>query len=113
MTASGCVPCESLTKRTPSIIGDRLKAVLDAGEARRGAADRVGRDAEQQPTATAARALQMLWRAGQRELVERQDPAVRPGRRRAAAGQRQPLHIRPRRSSRRPRRARRARASRR
>ena len=33
MTASGWVPCESLTKRTPSTIGDRLEAMLDAGEA--------------------------------------------------------------------------------
>ena len=30
MTASGCVPCESLTKRTPSMSRDRLEAVLDA-----------------------------------------------------------------------------------
>ena len=48
ITASGCVPCESLTKRTPSTTATDLEPVLHAGERGGRRTDRVGRDAEQE-----------------------------------------------------------------
>ena len=71
---------------------NRLEAVLDAAEAGRGPADRIGRDPEQQGDRDRGQGIGDVVAARQRELVERQDPAVRPGRRRASAGKGQPLH---------------------
>ena len=93
MTASGWVPCESLTKRTPSMTRDRLESVLDAGEGRGRRADGVGRDAEQQPDGDRGQRVDDVVGAGDGQLADRHDPAARvPVAAGPAAGQRQPLH---------------------
>ena len=86
MTASGCVPCESLTKRTPSMSGDRLESMLDAREGRGGLADGVRRDAEEQPDGDRGQGVRDVVGAGDGELADRHDPAARAGGRDAAAG---------------------------
>ena len=48
MTASGCVPCESLTNRTPSTIATRSRRCSTPANARRRAPDRLRRDPEQE-----------------------------------------------------------------
>ena len=91
MTASGWVPWESLTNRTPSTRPTGCEPVLDAGEPGGGAPDRVGRDAEQEADGDRGERVGDVVAARDRELVDRHDPAARAGRRGPAAGQRQPL----------------------
>ncbi len=64
MTASGWVPCESLTKRTPSTtatVSRRCSTPVKAAAARRIAA---GSMPKWRAVATAARAFETLWRPG-------------------------------------------------
>ena len=56
---------------------DRLEAVLDAGEGRGRAADRVGRDAEQQPDGDRGQRVRDVVGAGDGQLADRHDPAAR------------------------------------
>ena len=102
ITASGCVPCESLTKRTPSIDRDGLEAMLDAGEAAAAARIAAGGMPNRSATATAARAFETLWRPGIASSAA-DDPAAGSGRCRPAAGERQPSTPRRRSVRRRPR----------
>ena len=111
MTASGWVPCESLTKRTPSTIATgsrRCSTPVNAAAAARIAS---GATPNSRPTATAASAFETLWAPGMASSRDRHDPAAGAGRRRPAAGDRRAARRRRPRSSRRPRRGRRRRAA--
>ena len=67
--------------------------MLDARERRRGLADRVGRDPEQQPDGDGGQRVRDVVGAGDAQLADRHDPAVRARRRGPAAGQRQALDV--------------------
>ena len=71
--------------------GDRLEPVLDAGEGRRGLADRVRRDAEQQPDGDRGEGVRDVVGARDRQFTDRHDPAARTGRGDAATGHRESL----------------------
>ena len=92
ITASGWVPCESLTKRTPSIDGDRSRADARRRGRRPAAADRVGRDPEEQRHRDRRERVRDVVRARDAQLGDRQDPAIggraRPARRRRRAARR-------------------------
>ena len=92
MTASGWVPCESLTNRTPSISGHGFETMLDAGECRGRPADGLGLDPEQQPDRDRGQGVRDVVRARDREFADRHDPAVGSHRRRAAAREREASH---------------------
>ena len=76
MTASGCVPCESLTKRTPSISATRSSRCSTPVERRRRAADSAGLIPNRSATAVAARAFETLCAPGDPELGDRHDAAA-------------------------------------
>ena len=91
ITASGCVPCESLTKRTPSItatVSSRCSTPANAPRPRRIAS---GAIAEQQPHRDRGQNVGDVVRARDRELVDGHDPAARARSRPAATGERQAL----------------------
>ena len=95
ITASGWVPCESLTNRTPSTsatVSRRCSTPRERGRRPRGS--RRARCRTAAPTATAARAFETLCSPGIAELADRHDPAAgarSPRRRpRRAAGARRP-----------------------
>ena len=81
MTASGCVPCESLTKRTPSTFATGSRRCSTPMKSRDGATDRVRRNAEQQTDGDRRQDVADVVLAGQRDLVDRHDPAARAGHR--------------------------------
>ncbi len=85
------VALESLTKRTPSIVGDRLEPVRDAGEAAQPGADRVAVDAEGERRRGGRHRVLDVVLAGDAELLGPQQrfavPEDRPlGRRHLAVG---------------------------
>ena len=91
MTASGWVPWESFTNRTPSTSPTGWSRCSTPVNARGGAPDRVGRDAEQEADGDRGQRVGHVVAARDRELVDGHDPAARPGRGDPAAGQRQTL----------------------
>ena len=92
MTASGCVPCESLTKRTPSTIATSSSRCSTPRKPADRAPDGVRRDAEEQARRDRREHVADVVPPGDRDLVERHDPAARAGRRRRRPRRRQPLH---------------------
>ena len=94
MTASGCVPCESLTKRTPSMSAtDSRRCSTPVNAA---AAARIASGATPNSSADRDRGqgVRDVVGARDRQLADRHDPAARPGRRRPAAREREPLDAR-------------------
>ena len=62
----------------PRQVRDRFEPVLDAGEAAHRAADRVGRDAEEQADCDRSQNVADVVLAGQWDLAEGHDPAPGP-----------------------------------
>ena len=70
MTASGWVPCESLTKRTPSTIATGSRRCSTPAERRGRRPDRLRRDAEEPPDGDGGEGIADVVAAGDRQLRE-------------------------------------------